>query len=315
MKTLHIVDGESTGGSVRFSGLAKASDIIRWRDALYTGPVPDGLSLRQLSRVRSRFWTRGKSSKDLDKRDAALAHHAEYEHVALWFAPGCVLCELSLLQVLSWFREQNVPASRLSWVARHGGVLHPSRIAWAYAKRKPVTSSQLRLAESAWRAFRQPTPAGMSRWLRADLDAIPSLRSSLMKLLQEYPNSRSGLSRLEILLLREIQKEGSLRVVDAVGSINAKETVGDLRLFDMLRELVRTPHPLLEFAEPFHRNIKTWQFNAGVLKLTELGKQVLVGKADHVSINGIDRWIGGVHLRGKDVRWRWDQAAKRVVAA
>ncbi|HET9408252.1 MAG TPA: hypothetical protein VFO39_13510 [Candidatus Sulfotelmatobacter sp.] len=100
-----------------------------------------------------------------------------------------------------------------------------------------------------------------------------------------------------------------------MGSVIARETVGDILLFDMLREFVRAPRPLLEFAEPFRGNMNNWQFNAAVLKLTELGKRVLVGKADHVSIKGIDRWIGGVHLQGRDVPWRWDQAGKRIVAA
>lgn len=312
-KTLHIVDGDSTGGTVRTSSLSKGRDILVWREALYTGPVPAGLTLRQLSRVRSQFWSNGKSSKELDKRDAALANYAEYEHVVLWFGPNCVLCQLSLMQVLSWFREQGVPSSRLSWVARHGGELHPSRIAGAYSKRRPVVVAQMRLAQRAWHAFRQPTPAGTSRLLRADVGAIPGLQSALTRLLQEYPSSRNGLSRLEMLLLRAIQKAGSLRAAVAVGSIIAKETVGDTLLFDMLREFVGAADPLVEFAEPFRGNVNNSQFNGAVLKLSDLGKRVLAGKADHVSINGIDRWIGGVHLRGKDIRWRWDQASKRIV--
>jgi len=34
---------------------------------------------------------------------------------------------------------------------------------------------------------------------------------------------------------------------------------------------------------------------------------VLAGKADHITLNGIDRWIGGVHLFGNQVPWRWDE--------
>src|SRR5437879_2179931 len=80
MKILHIADGESTGGSLRQAGFRKNGDILPWRDALYTGPVPRGLTLRQLSRLRSRFWT-GKSTTEFEKRDAALAPHADYEEV------------------------------------------------------------------------------------------------------------------------------------------------------------------------------------------------------------------------------------------
>jgi hypothetical protein len=31
------------------------------------------------------------------------------------------------------------------------------------------------------------------------------------------------------------------------------------------------------------------------------GGEVLEGRADHVALNGVDRWIGGVRLSGRDV--------------
>jgi hypothetical protein len=32
-----------------------------------------------------------------------------------------------------------------------------------------------------------------------------------------------------------------------------------------------------------------------------------------VRLNGVDRWIGGVHLHGQDVSWRWDAGAETIV--
>jgi hypothetical protein len=49
--------------------------------------------------------------------------------------------------------------------------------------------------------------------------------------------------------------------------------------------------------------------------LTEAGRSVLDGAADHVSLNGIDRWIGGVHLVGRSVPWRWDEGVEAVVSS
>ena len=40
--------------------------------------------------------------------------------------------------------------------------------------------------------------------------------------------------------------------------------------------------------------------------------RVLAGDADHVRLNGIDRWIGGVHLRGRYPRWRWDDGTETI---
>jgi hypothetical protein len=49
--------------------------------------------------------------------------------------------------------------------------------------------------------------------------------------------------------------------------------------------------------------------------MTATGRRVLGGDADHVAVNGIDRWIGGTHLNGHAVRWRWNDATEAIVTA
>jgi len=34
-----------------------------------------------------------------------------------------------------------------------------------------------------------------------------------------------------------------------------------------------------------------------------------------VALNGIDRWVGGVHLHGEAARWRWDEGTESIVSA
>jgi len=312
-KTLHIVDGESAGGTLKQAGLAKSKDILCWRDALYSGPVPAGLSLRELSRLRSRYWTAGRSSTQFDRRDAALAKQAEYEHITLWFGPGCALCQLSLVQILSWFRERGVAAEHLSWVRVHGGTLPPQQMVSAYEKRQPITPAQITLAEYTWRCYRQDSPVGLARLLRRDLNIFPGLKRALIWLLQEYPSRSNGLSRLEGRLLRQFHRRQGTRTSRAVAHVLARDWVGDVLLFDMLRNFVRAAHPLLRFSEPFAGNVESHKFNRAALALTEDGQRVLAGKIDAIALNGIDRWIGGVHLHGSSVRWRWDGREGRVV--
>jgi hypothetical protein len=311
-KNLHLVDGDCAGGSLREAGFRKNGEILPWRDALYTGPVPAWLTLRQLSRMRSRFWTKGKSSSEFDKRDAVLAKLAHYDKVALWFGEHCVLCQLSLIQILSWCREHSVEPARLEWVRVHAGELRAEQILAAYSSRQPVTPAQIRLAERAWRTFRQNSPGGMTRLLKVDLSCIPSLRGALTRMLQEYPWIRSGLSRLESKLLREIRKRGTAKTGIVVGTVMWDEHVGDDLLSDMLRNFVRAPHPLLRFAEPFAGRIESREFLRSMLELTEVGCRVLAGQADHVALNGVDRWIGGVPLEGKQISWRWERKAGSV---
>jgi hypothetical protein len=49
------------------------------------------------------------------------------------------------------------------------------------------------------------------------------------------------------------------------------------------------------------------------LELTPAGRDVLTAKQDWIGLEGIDRWLGGTHLHGRDAQWRWDSAAGRLV--
>ncbi len=51
--------------------------------------------------------------------------------------------------------------------------------------------------------------------------------------------------------------------------------------------------------------------NSG-FEITSFGRLVLEGKEDHVRVNGINRWLGGVHLIDGAPMWRWDEAAQTV---
>jgi len=312
IKTLHIVDGESTGGSLRQAGFGKKGDILPWRDALYTGPVPRGLTLRRLSRLRSRFWT-GKSATEFDKRDATLTHHTEYDEIVLWFGATSI-CQLSLVQLLAWFDEHSRDNTRLRLVSAYGGWLRPEQLLQAYDARQPITLAQRRLGRRVWFAFCSSSPKALSHLLTTDLRVLPEIRDTITSMLQEYPERQSGLSRLERKLLRTVDSLGVTSPAAAVGTTLHTELVGDVLLFDMLRAFTKAPHPLLRFAEPFKGKFKSYQFNGSKIGVTDTGRSVLAGKADHIMLNGIDRWIGGVRLLGHWVRWRWDERIRQVVA-
>jgi hypothetical protein len=51
----------------------------------------------------------------------------------------------------------------------------------------------------------------------------------------------------------------------------------------------------------------------GGYELTAFGRAVLHAGEDHVKVNGINRWLGGVHLREGAPIWRWDAAHSRLV--
>jgi mono/diheme cytochrome c family protein len=43
--------------------------------------------------------------------------------------------------------------------------------------------------------------------------------------------------------------------------------------------------------------------------------KILKGEADAIAFNGIDRWIGGVHLEQHRCPWRWGDVDQQVIRA
>src|SRR5207248_2157810 len=79
---LHITNGESVS-------LDLPDGVIFWVDPLHEGPVPAGLSLAELSRVRERFlagfFELPATDVSLAQRDEAILRFREHEEVVLWF--------------------------------------------------------------------------------------------------------------------------------------------------------------------------------------------------------------------------------------
>jgi hypothetical protein len=90
---------------------------------------------------------------------------------------------------------------------------------------------------------------------------------------------------------------------------------------------VAAPHPLIAVANPAPADFNDPEWwrdeDPPMLSLTETGAQVLAGEADRIALNGIDRWLGGVHLvrepaaegRANAAVWRWDEGGRKIVRA
>ena len=76
--------------------------------------------------------------------------------------------------------------------------------------------------------------------------------------------------------------------------------------YRLMADLSSVRHPLLQISDTPQRSL-------GEVTITEAGRSVIEGRADHIELNGIDRWLGGVHLKGDNAAWRWDRASARLV--
>jgi hypothetical protein len=94
--------------------------------------------------------------------------------------------------------------------------------------------------------------------------------------------------------------------VDLFVASNASEQAafrGDWSFWALVSGLANARTPLLATGsgKPFESSRARYE----TVTLSEAGRSVLEGRADHVNLNGIDTWRGGVHLRPPTI-WRWD---------
>jgi hypothetical protein len=141
---------------------------------------------------------------------------------------------------------------------------------------------------------------------------LPFLAAAIARFLQEYPWTIDGLSRTERHLMLLAKKDG-IALWKAFPMMAEGEEVyypTDRSLAAMAESLARTSPPLLilDVSET-----KEGCALRGSIALTDAGRSVLAGQTDRIATCGINRWLGGVHLRGRDAIWRWDDAGNRIL--
>lgn len=194
---LHISNGDGAVAVLRAAGMV--GEIVPWRDVLHEGPVREGLGLEALSSERAAFiaeagWGEYEAVlEQFRQRDAALRRADEEDEVVLWFEHD-LYDQLQLIQVLDALGEAKRP--RVSMVCRseYLGTMRPARAAELFSSREKVEEKQLALAREAWAAFRSPDPM---RITTREREGLPFLGAALKRLLEEYPWTTDGKSRLE----------------------------------------------------------------------------------------------------------------------
>lgn len=312
----HVTNGDSVAGSLSESGIE--GTILAWRDVLHEGPVPENLTDEELRVVRAHFladqgWGEyDEVLRDFEQRDHDLGECRDYDEVVLWFEHD-LYDQLQLIQILDRLAQIG-PAStgvslicvdRFPGVERFTGLgqLSPKELASLFPARVFVTEATYETASAAWHAFRAADPTVIRTILDLYGDSqLPFLFSAILRLMEEYPGQFDGLSRTERTTLEELA-DGPRPFETLFERVNACETapfLGDTTFRTVLDRIHHVSSPLIDVSKD-------------EITITETGRNVLAGKADMVALNGIDRWLGGVHLVGNTVDWRWDRKRRALV--
>ena len=307
---LHVTNGDAIVPEIE--AVAPDDPVLPWRDILHEGPVPGGIDDSLLRSERAAFlsragWGDGVTLLELfERRDQKLLRGAAERELWLWFEDD-LYDQLQLLQILDL-------------LGRHGAsdgeqrLLEVSRGSEREVTGERAVDNQARrAARGAWAAFRSTDPR---KWTSVDPPELPHVGPALRRLAQELPWTRDGLSRTERTALASVA-DGADNPIEMFRALQAAEErpfMGDYWAWVALHRLGAGEHPLV-IAPVAPEPDLTTEFASQAYEVTDVGHDVLAARADHAELNGIDRWIGGVHLTGHRPAWRWDPVEEQVVGA
>jgi hypothetical protein len=324
---LHIHNGDSSAASLRESNIE--GEHFALREALIEGPTPQGLSNEEWVRARAEFLAHDDTLNfqqcydDLFKQQQALLKIGEHEEAVLWFEHD-LFCQIHLVYLLNLFSEMNLGTTRLSLVCinhfpgkenfRGLGELNPQEMASLFGQRMAVTDEQIQIARQAWAAYGSPAPNALEVFLTQETSALPFLKAALQKHLARFPSAKNGLGVVENQAL-ELLRQGHNKftaLFSAFGNLEPIFGFGDTQFWNSLKRLAQANEPALKLeVEDLDGAMKTGGILQAPMQITRFGEEVLSGRKDFIRANGIDRWLGGVHLTINNL-WRWNEETQTV---
>jgi len=313
MSILHVTNGDSALVLMKRSGVP--GTFIAWPDVLHEGPTPLA-SGEEWIEVRARYLAASDYGppdgslaevlRDYRERNDALESYAANEEVVFWFEHD-LFDQLLLIRHLWWIRDKTGPRFSLVCGQAYLGLLRPEDFPALFEARQPITAEQIRLGTRAWEAFCSADPTGLLPFAAADhadqSSLLPYLAAAIRRHLEEFPATTNGLARSERQIL-QVLSEGVRTPEEAfIEAARLEDSIymGDLSFWTIVRRLVEGPRPLVGAKV----EKRAGRLPSGTLALTADGAAVFAGRADHVALNGLDRWLGGVRLTSRRL-WRWN---------
>jgi len=299
---IHFHNGDVTAALARRAGVPGRH--VPYRESLITGPVRRDLALMDWVEERARFLSEEHGENLLRVRNDLLEHeHAidvarTEEEIVLWFEHD-LFCLVHLLYLAKRFANCRVT---LIWHPTPLGLLEAEEILNLYRSRTPMTPVMLRAGEAAWQAYTSDDPTSMNRLLRQEIPDFPFLIEGLRLHAARFPSLKNGLGEPERKMIELIDAGAA-----DFGSLFARFDpaaprygFGDGEVLRQLRRLAWCAVPAITMTE-----VQGEVEPKASLAVTPVGRNVLLGSADWIDLNGADFWLGGAHLT-RERLWRWD---------
>jgi hypothetical protein len=311
---LHITNGDATRLGLEPSGVP--GTIVSWDDVLHEGPTPlawgdEWFRVRAGYLASAGYGNENEMLRDFRARGDPLASSGDHDEIVFWFEHD-LHDQLLLMHHLWWLSLQPRDFTRLSIVmgTEYLGLLRPDQFPERFQRRRPIAQEEIAAGASMWTAFCGPDPRRLVP-LMHDAGPLVHVPPAIRRLLEEFPAPGTGLARSERQIL-EVLSEGSRspeQTFVATARLEDDIWMGDWSFWTIVRRLASGPHPLVAAAIQDLPD----RLPAGTLEITESGRRVLTGAADHTALNAPSRWIGGTFL-SPERWWRWTGSSLQPAA-
>jgi len=324
-RTLHIRCGSDLMNPLKEAGFS--GDFLEYSDALCQGPVladDTWLTHRAAFLAHAYGAQTGQNSGQVAERlrhaEESLQSAAQhYERVVIWVEHDSY-DQLVLARCLAQFAE--VAPARLDLIsverfpgnARFIGLgqLPSEALRLLWDERTPVSAQQLEAGRGVWAKVRHDDPTPLTLAARSGIPGLPQMAGAIQRHCQELPWLRDGLSLTERLAM-QLLAEGPKTVGEIYSALMREREplpwLGDIMLLFILDSMRAASEPV--FTGAFEGEQRRWPDE--LLTITDLGRAVLAGEVDWLSLSPPERWLGGVRVSAASPCWRWDEQSATTV--
>jgi hypothetical protein len=267
--TLHITSGDCAGDRLAKSSVS--GEIFVWHDVLYDGPRnagwPDDATLIARSQFLEQLTGCGLEREGilitLRSQYRKLASAGEYEGIVLWF-DACLFDQAMLVHILACMLHHGIRNADLLCVDAFPGIepfnglgqLQPFQLTSLYDQRRPITDDQFRFAKVVDKAFANRDLPLLSELSQRKGAPLQWVAAAVTRWLQEQPDPKTGLGRLEYLALKAI-RAGCVTPIEIYSAVAGFDTRpqfwGDITLWAKINALADRKPSLVRIEGPTER--------------------------------------------------------------
>lgn len=259
--------------------------------------------------------------RGLERDEQRLHDSANYDRVVIWSEFDCY-DQLLLVRLLGHYEtHRRPPRLELINIGEFPGAvrfiglgqLPPEALRMLWTTRKPATPAALKLGLDVWCALVAPDPRALAAIMRGGTPVLPLLAKALHRHLRELPSSMNGLSFTEQMAL-QLLAEGEMNLAHLYGRLTYEldplPGQGDVQVRNRVLNMEGANERLYERRPGVARNGEARPPWTDVLTITDVGRAVLKGDIDLLSLRPPKRWVGGVQIGPGMPDWRWNEETK-----